>query len=131
LLRDDAVTRSRQASRAAVPIRSARFLVTLLVLLTFSLQTYIAQTHIHLKPGTFAGQMAGKKPAPDKFPTDSDPANCPICQELMHTGAFVTPSAAALLAPTASVSIIAIVTVLPAVTGLSSHAWRSRAPPVH
>jgi hypothetical protein len=130
LLRDDAVTRSRQAFRASAPIRSARFLVTLIVLLTFSLQTYIAQTHIHLKPGTFTGQTAGK-PAPDKFPADSDPANCPICQELMHTGAFVTPSAAALLTPTASVSVITVVAALPVVIGLSSHTWRSRAPPTH
>jgi hypothetical protein len=117
-----------------LPSRSPamRLLIVLLTLLAFGLQSYITQTHIHLVPDSFAsaaGIVNGKQPQPDRFPANGDPANCPICQEILHTGQFITPSAAVLLLPSIAVSIVAIVTDIPAAAQGTSHTWRSRAPP--
>lgn len=127
------LARSRQIARA--PSSSTfRLLVTAFALLTFALQSYVAQTHIHLAPGSFASYSelgAAKKQLPDKFPAQDDPANCPICQEILHSGQFVTPTAASILLPSLSVSIIAIVTHIVAAPEATSHTWQSRGPPQH
>ena len=109
-----------------------RQLVVYIALMAFGLQSYITQTHIHLAPDSFASFAklgANKQQQPDKFPANGDPANCPICQEIAHTGQFVTPSAAALLLPSVAVSVISIVADIPAIAQNASHAWQSRAPP--
>ncbi len=101
----------------------ARLLVALLLMVTFSLQSYLTQTHIH-----FAPQLAQKQ-APGKLPAKDDPANCPICQEMIQAGHFVTPAAATLLLPSAQVSVIEIAAPVAVIAQAASHAWRSRAPP--
>ena len=113
-----------------------RVVVSLFVMLAFGLQGYIAQTHIHLKPDTFSSytklnHQTGKQDPSDKFPANGDPANCPICQEIAHTGQFVTPAAAVLLLPAVAVSIMQIVADIPVAAQRPSHTWRSRAPPTH
>jgi hypothetical protein len=119
--------------KIAKPRRSAaRVAISLFMLLTFALQSYVTQTHIHLAPGSFASYSelgAVKKQLPDKFPAQDDPANCPICQEILHSGQFVTPTAAAALLPSLSVSIIAIVAHIVVAPEATSHTWQSRGPP--
>ena len=122
-------------SKAVTPRETtARVIISLLVMLAFGLQSYITQTHIHLKPDTFSSYSklsheTGKENPSDKFPANGDPANCPICQEIAHAGQFVTPSAAVLLLPTAAISIVALATEIIVVPLRASHTWRSRAPP--
>lgn len=101
----------------------SRFLLALLLLMTFSLQSYLTQTHIHFAPSLT------QKGAPGKLPGKDDPANCPVCQEMVQAGHFVTPAAAALLLPSAQVSIVEIATPVAVIAQAASHTWRSRAPP--
>jgi hypothetical protein len=116
-----------------------RLLVTVLALLAFTLQGYVTQTHIHMAGpaagATFAGLLSsgdGKAAAQrDRYPASQDPANCPICQELLHSGSFITPSAVAILLPSLAVSILAIVIDTAIVPQPVSHSWRGRAPPRH
>ena len=122
------LARSRHASKALRGNSALRLLVTFFALFAFSLQTYIGQTHIHLAPDSFAAGAAHKQ-APDKFPANGDPANCPICQEVLHDGQFVTPAAATLLLPSLAASVIEIAAPLPRLIQAASHSWRSRAPP--
>ena len=125
----------RSADGPGLEFSAMRLLITLAVLLAFGLQSYITQTHIHLAPDapfssySKLNAQSGKEQQPDKFPANGDPANCPICQEILHSGQFVTPSAAVLLLPTIAVSVIKIVANIPVVAQGASHAWRSRAPP--
>jgi hypothetical protein len=120
----------------------ARLSLTFLMLTAFALQTTVTQTHVHI--GTVAvtagfledlkvsnvGQHVAKGTQPrDHFPANDDPANCPICQEIMHAGQFVTPSAVALLLPTESVSFVPISFAIPVFSEAASHSWQSRAPP--
>jgi hypothetical protein len=112
-----------------------RLVVSLFVMLAFSVQSYVTQTHIHLAPdgSSLYSKLiseSGKNKQQDKYPANGDPANCPICQEILHSGQFVTPAAAILLLPSVAVSIIQVVADIPAASERPSHAWQSRAPPL-
>jgi hypothetical protein len=119
------LARKRPIAKGSGGSTRLRLLITLFALFAFSLQSYIGQIHIHLESDAAASQ----KHAPDKFPANGDPANCPICQEILHNGQFVTPSSAVLLPPTLAVSVVQIAAEIPLLARTLSHAWRSRAPP--
>lgn len=128
-------TKSRVWGRAPQG-NGARLAITLFALLAFTLQTYFTQTHIHFaeRAGTALATLAldknaAQKQRPDKFPPGDDPANCPICQEILHTGYYVTPSAAVLPLPTVAVSIAPTVIDIMTTVDAHSHIWKSRAPP--
>jgi hypothetical protein len=133
--------RARKVSRTHPAPGFARWTITLFVFLAFAFQSYVTQTHIHFPHEAavdiFASadqnralnDQAPGKHNPDKYPPNDDPANCPICQEVMHTGAFVMPDFVALLLPSQPISIVPIVIALPAAIETVSHAWQSRAPP--
>ena len=112
-------------------------IVAAFALMAFALQSYATQTHIH---GAFVSsdvakiskQVAAKAPSEprDKYPANDDPANCPICQEIVHAGHYVTPSAIVFALPAAndrhhshqpSIRRFIVEAV--------SHDWRGRAPP--
>ena len=108
-----------------------RLALVYVVLAAFAFQTYVVQTHIHFTPAALA-QLTGKSDSHhDRWPANDDPANCPICQELLHSGQFVTPSAQFLLPPTLAVSTIALVDEALPFVFAPSHSWHGRAPPQH
>lgn len=107
--------------------------------MAFALQSYATQTHIHIvKPASsisdiakISNQTAGKNQSEprDKYPANDDPANCPICQEIMHAGQYVTPSAIVFALPAETISIVPISLAIPIIVKAVSHGWRGRAPP--
>ena len=123
--------------------------IACLALLALLIQSFVVQTHIHIPQGagrsaslslvTLAGTfVAGpaaqtaENPAAvprDKYPINEDPSNCPLCQEVLHGGRFIAPSAA-IVAPPLSVGLI-FIAVSESATFLSAgtHFWHSRAPP--
>jgi hypothetical protein len=110
----------------------ARYALALFMLTTLSLQTFVTQTHIHI--GTFAvtagfyvDKNAGTPGKPS--PLDGDTTNCLFCQEVLHSGQFITPSAATLALPSEVTSIIPIVLEIPHFIGAIPHGWQGRAPP--
>jgi hypothetical protein len=117
------------ARPAASPIKRW---VTLVALLAFFLQGLAVQTHIH--PGSpapvakLASIHAATPAAPAK---NQDPVDqCPLCQELVHAGTFIAPSAAALLAaPLATVRAIPLALLPTRAQSAPAFAWQSRAPP--
>lgn len=129
-------------SRFSAPAHATgwRLAVASVALVAFALQSFIVQTHVHFTPTETARLAAYIASHPiahaglddrhhDKYPANEDPANCPICQEILHSGQFVAPAAHVFLPPTIAVAIIAIVeTELPFVVAFS-HDWRGRAPP--
>lgn len=109
--------------------------MTLFALFAFSLQSYVTQVHIHGAAGTVAsasasGKSAARKQEPDKFPPADDPANCPICQEILHAGHYIAPSADAWTPLEVAPSTATVVTAAAAIVRLPSHGWKSRAPPL-
>ena len=63
------------------------------MLLTLVVQGYATQTHLHKQNGSTisAALKAGESPKHNNFPANDDPANCPICQQIMQAGQFVAP----------------------------------------
>ncbi|HWU25615.1 MAG TPA: hypothetical protein VN154_04365 [Rhizomicrobium sp.] len=99
------------------------------VLLAFALQSYVVQTHVHFAHYAARPAAAAQKSGHGKAPANDEPANCPLCQEFVHTGQFIAPTAQALLPPTLAISTIALVDLAFAFIHAPSHDWRGRAPP--
>ena len=117
------------------PARMRRFAMVLAMLLAIIWQSFVTQTHIHADPGTYAIAIAGNANTPAQLKTGqapSDlPATCPICQEIAHAGSYLSSTAFAFQPP---VPIFVWRTVAPSgarALQQRSHAWRSRAPPLH
>jgi hypothetical protein len=117
--------------------------VVLVTLLAFSVQTYLTQTHVHFaaEDQTSLAQsqlslgdhnISSKTPVEhkDRYPANDDPANCPLCQELIHAGHFVAPAAAALLLPAHLPSIVELTVQYAPFLHTITHIWRGRAPPL-
>jgi hypothetical protein len=132
--------RRKQNTRARVARQSsARLLLTFLTLFAFTCQSYLTQTHIHiwLASGTEAPLAAdsGTKSLPgstapkDKFPANQDPANCPICQEIVHAGPAIVPVAAAVVLSALPTLGLVIVAETARHFNAPSHNWQGRAPP--
>jgi hypothetical protein len=114
-----AITRKPVASR----------LVTLFALLVFALQGYLVQTHIHRLPLTAQRTVHLTAPASPGPVDPYDPASCPLCQEILQAGAFVTPVIASMPLQLDWIVFVAA-TILPdPVTVQRSLNWQSRAPP--
>jgi hypothetical protein len=111
--------------------------LTGLMLLTFLLQSYATQTHIHfLREVTAASVVQPDAGALNKNvqghkknnPVPENPDTCPLCQ-LLYGGQYVAPNAIVFFLPMAAVSTIEITLgVLPHYDAVS-HSWRGRAPP--
>lgn len=109
--------------------RGWRVIVASLLLIAFTLQSYITQTHIHsVSPAAISKTLAGSH---GKAPVDDSPMDCPFCQAVAHDGPFFLPGAPVLLlsaiwvelgAPFFSARVNAVV---------PAHNWQSRAPPHH
>jgi hypothetical protein len=121
----------RRASAITTTIAPVRRLAMLAVLLAFVFQAYAVQTHLHGQPlqGAVHLHQAGGDPAKPLPHDPLDPATCKLCQELIHSGATITPAGpqivllvdwvAAAFPPARTTT-----TGLPPQTG-----WQSRAPP--
>jgi hypothetical protein len=109
----------------------ARRWITALALLAFVFQSLTVQTHVHqpLQPGPVKAahlSASGGSQAPLKL----DPVDqCRLCQELVHAGTFLAPSA--VISPLSlSFATVSIARVLAFATDpATAFAWQSRAPP--
>lgn len=110
-----------------------RKLVLLAVLTAFLWQSYIVQSHIHPHRGAGSASVWSKIPTPlgiaDGSQTPTQPAKCPICQEVSASGVYLLPPAVTLNALQAAEVLGPIVAALVSITPSRSHAWHSRAPP--
>jgi hypothetical protein len=121
------VSKPKSAKRAAPGFRA----IAWVVLLAFTLQSFVTQVHIH---GAFsAGAPAVEKLAGgsshSKAPAQNSTSDCPFCQAITHAGAFAAPSAPGLIlqisfAETAAPLLIAVAAAI-----APPHSWHSRAPP--
>lgn len=115
----------------------ARLTLTWLILLAFTWQSFLTQTHIHhLSTVALAGHIGLKAPASnsastpkDKYPANEDPANCPLCQEIISAGYAVVPAAALLVLPSFVTLNFIVFVELTTPFRAPSHIWQGRAPP--
>ena len=116
-------------SARAIPKQTAKRWVTLFALLAFFIQGLAVQTHIHEQVP--AAKTAAALPAPAKAPLKSqDPVDqCRLCQELVHAGAFITPSTSSTPAGLTYVTAVFVVLTTLQAGSATAFAWQSRAPP--
>lgn len=122
-----------------------RRFVLAVTLIAFALQSYVVQTHIHFEGNSDFGFTVAKNVAPatdaktlsaqarnhgPSLPKD-DPAHCPICQEFLHAGQYLTPTPVVAFLITTVVAPIAIVREVAVTLNPVSHDWHGRAPPRH
>jgi hypothetical protein len=107
---------------------SWRSLLSLAVMLVFGLQSFLVQTHLHNLPQSLSAAAGISVSAPhSKAPLDTD--KCLLCQEYLHGGAYLTPAAAAVLPPSAVVSLLPLRLAAVIAERPVSHSWMGRAPP--
>jgi len=103
-------------------------LIAALLLLAFSFQSYVAQTHIHdiaAKTTATLVQHSGH----NRAPVQNSPLDCSFCQMLTHAGSTLMPDAG-LIVPGPQWIAMAAPHYLFAGTGTTAnHSWQSRAPP--
>ena len=117
-------------------------------LLAVALQSFVVQTHIHVQQPAFRTQVvslitlaaasvadsefaSGQTGIPvDNYPVNRDPANCPLCKELTHSGQYVSSASVLATLPFAvTVNFIVFREIAPSLFA-ASHTWRGRAPPL-
>lgn len=123
---------SRRPRAIAKPASTASRWVTLAAILAFFLQNLAIQTHIHPADLPVVAKVAATQtpvPAPLKAQDPID--QCRLCQELVHAGAYVAPSAVAV--PVSQILVLAAFAAMPRPSAalVPAFAWRSRAPPRH
>ena len=104
-------------------------LIACLILLTFSLQSYVTQTHIHSATPAAVTKMFSH--APSKAPLDDNPLDCPFCQAVAHDGPFFLPTVPLLILSVAFVELAAPSFRTHRPSDVAAHIWQSRAPPHH
>jgi hypothetical protein len=117
----------------------SRLAITFFALFAFVVQGGVTQTHIHFSSEVGGSIAAGHSasaaktasvPLQDRqHPANDDPANCPLCQQILLSGAFITPSLAVLQLPSEVAFSILHLPAAIAVLQRQSHSWQGRAPP--
>jgi hypothetical protein len=125
-------------------------LTILLAFLALTIQSLVVQTHLHIpqtggrvqtvslmtlaaaalsdKPHA-AGDMCTESTPLDRYPIKEDPSNCPLCQEIAHSGQFVASTSVLVALPfSVTVNFIVFDEALPSFLAVS-HIWQGRAPP--
>ncbi len=120
--------RSDQHVTAERPFLSR--LIMLFMLVAFAVQGFAIQTHIHGVPTSVGSTVmhvsAPSQPAPqDPY----DPANCALCQEILHAGTYVAPVVVDFLVILNAVAFAPAHALLPHAATERQHSWQSRAPP--
>jgi hypothetical protein len=106
----------------------ARKWMGVFALLAFFLQSLVVQTHIH-QPLPLAATQAASQHLPAPLKTQDPIDQCRLCQELVHAGHFVAPSALIAVASPAFVTAVFTVLLQQPDRFATAFAWQSRAPP--
>ena len=111
----------------------SRFLMTFVLFVSFFVQSFIAQTHIHQPPaGAVAvGHATAANTSGDRHhnPGDEDPLHCPFCQAVAASGSFLTPVLILLPIPTYSFVVEKLASHRPSAVSPPPHDWHGRGPP--
>jgi len=123
----------RAAVRSRHPVGiSRRTLLVLACLLSFALQNFVAQTHIHPLVLSHHAVVAADRsggPAPDRGKTAQDDLACPLCQAAALVGLVLGPSGLLLFTPGVSHHVAPVIEQASPPQQSPAYVWRSRGPP--
>jgi len=108
--------------------------VLLAMLLVFSWQSFVAQTHNHFASAQISTNAstvgAAEASTSDRNSPFDSPANCPICREIAQSAAYLPPAPIVLPAPQAMLVWLVAGLAFALVLERRSLGWHSRAPPI-
>lgn len=113
-------------------LRSGWQAILLAVLLAFSWQSFVVQTHQHLNTGAFSGAANAQADANKQRPGRQSPGDlpsCSICREISHAGTYLLPAPIDFEAPVPVTFWLGTALLSGLALASRSHAWQSRAPP--
>jgi len=118
--------------KRAIPFSPSvsRRLVMLFALLAFALQAYLVQTHIHGQPDLLSLKPHVSAPVQPAPFDPLAPANCALCQEILHAGTAIAPDASELALLLNGIVMAPAIALLSAEPFALTTGWHSRAPPV-
>lgn len=129
-------TRLRSRAPLFARMRSGWHALLLALLVAFSWQSFVTQTHLHYEPGIAAAASAAPAAADQAVPQPPAkkspfelPSSCPVCREIAHAGPILPPAPLELAAPVPAAVWLALTLLLGVALVQRSHAWQSRAPP--
>jgi hypothetical protein len=107
--------------------------VLLAMLVVFSWQSFVAETHNHFARASISTAAGGTgavatPSSGGNSPFDS-PANCPICREIAQSAAYLPPVPIVLPAPQAVLVWLVVGLAFGLILQRRSLGWHSRAPP--
>lgn len=133
-MRSDSKSPSGRRVHRGLGLQTFWTAVLFAVLLAFSWQSFVTQTHAHFATGaqivTDSGQASSTARTDTGKRSSDAPADCPICQEIGHDGFYLLPTLAVLEAPQPAPLWQAVTISFVRAALKPSHIWRSRAPPV-
>ena len=97
-----------------------------LVIIAFTLQSFIAQTHIHDVAIISHEATSGSG---GTAPVDSVPLDCPFCQAVAHGGTFFLPTIVLFLVAATWIASAEFGSGSHLAFAVAAHNWKSRAPP--
>jgi hypothetical protein len=105
-------------------------LAMLFMLVAFTVQGLAVQIHLHGDPLTALDHVTHiSAPSTPSSQDPYDPANCPLCQELLHAGVYVTPVVNDFIVVLNAVAFAPVFALVPHAATERQHSWQSRAPP--
>ena len=132
-------TIARRKGSTSRPSRSGRRLgagwvaVLLAMLVAFSWQSFVAETHNHFARAPLPTTANAARPvttssSDQNSPFDS-PANCPICREIAQSAAYLPPAPIVLPVPQAMLVWLVAGLAFGLILERRALGWHSRAPP--
>ena len=123
---------------------SLRGVISMFALLAFVVSGFATQAHIHISAQAelgFGAQAVAAQTLVAKASTSldreqkqrapaDDPTRCPLCQEYLHSGAYVTPVPAIFPLPILTATVAPMLIASVAIIRAVSHSWYGRAPPL-
>lgn len=140
--RRSAARNGMSARKAVREIPRSRILVIVLALVALTIQMLAVQSHVHppqaagqhfsdssIAPLADAGVDHSSRAQQHKYPDNPDPAKCPFCQQLGHSGQLAV-STVVLITFHCCITVV-FVAFSESARALSAvrHSWQSRAPP--
>jgi hypothetical protein len=107
----------------------AQRLLAFAVVLSFALQSFVLQTHLHALHGAGHPAMTTAHVAPAGDVPAKGPAPCQFCLAVAHSGAFLLAPPPVVIPVRAWSAIASSIFVARGNSGEAAHGWQSRAPP--
>jgi len=103
-------------------------MVAAALLMIFTIANYAVQTHIHGISHAVELSYRVVAAAGTGSPVDNDEQHCPLCQEFLSGGSFLTP-AALIVSPIFILGESVVTPMTRIIAHARSHNWQGRGPP--